>query len=147
MLTGIASLLSAGALGALLKIFAAVCQQWMDGKRLKHEVRMAELNAHARVFYGESDSAGTAFTRWTRRMLALSITWTFCAVLLCWAWWPGVEILTLPGDQPGFRLLWGLVDIPRTAKPLAVTTGGFVWLAAHWVTMILTAYFMPIGRK
>ena len=146
MFSGIASLLSAGALGAFLKIAAALFQGWMDASQRKHERLLARHQARAEMFYGP-DAAGATFTRWTRRVLAFSIVWSFCAILLAFAWWPEARVLIINTDETSFRLLWGFIEIPRTAKPVEITTGGVVWAAMHWVTMILTAYFMPIGKK
>ena len=146
MFAGIASLLGAGALGAILKILAALLQGWLDASQRKHEIRLAELHAHKEAFYGQTD-AGAAFTRGTRRMLALSIVWTFCAILAAFAYYPDVPILILAGEQTSFSLLWGIINIPQSPKTIEITTGGVVWAAMHWVSLILTAYFMPIGRK
>lgn len=150
----ILSLVGSGALGAVLKVGAAVVQHRMEMSRLEHQQEHEKFLAHSqaqleksKLFYG-SDAEHFQFTQWTRRVLALSLVWTFCAVLLLCAIWPGAEFAILnPAGVKSFSLFWGLVDIPlRSDMVVTITSGSIAYAALHLVTMVLGAYFMPTGK-
>ena len=98
-------------------------------------------------YYGEGDAG--AFTRTTRRILAVMFVGTFCAIMLLWAWWPNVPIVVYqPTDGSGISFLWGLFSYELQGDyRVSLTTGSLVWAGLHPLTMILTAYFMPIGKR
>lgn len=154
MIAGISSLLSAGALGAFLKIASALLEHWQENKKRNAELEAAKFAAHkdakieiGKQFYGEGELG--LFTRITRRWLAIMFVGTFCGILILWAIYPGAEIFVYqPTGDTRFAILWGLASFTiRGDQQLALTTGALVWAAMHPLTMILTAYFMPIGKR
>lgn len=153
MIEGAAGLVASGAIGAALKILAALVQHWQENKKQQQAYDTAKFLAQsshqidlAKVFYGEGDAG--AFTRGTRRIIACMFVATFCAILLLWAWYPSAEILVYqPGADATVSILWGLIEFTRPADHrLAITTGALVWAALHLLSMIFCAYFMPTGK-
>ena len=154
MISGISSLLASGALGAILKIGSALLEHWQENKKRNAELEAAKFAAYkdakiqiGKQFYGEGDTAN--FTRTTRRMVAIMFVGTFCTIMLLWSWWPSVPIVVhQPADGSGISMLFGLLSYTTKGdQQLTLTTGALVWAGLHPLTMILTAYFMPIGKR
>ena len=149
-----ASLIASGGIGAILKVGAALLENRAKIKQqqIAHETARIAAQTNSRLdlgalFYGEGPDATR--TRATRRVLAVLFVATFCAILGLWAWYPAAEIVVYqPGTTGTVSLLWGLVEwTPARDHRMAVSTGALVWAGLHPLTMILTAYFMPIGGK
>lgn len=142
--------LGGGAMGAAVKVLMALVQARVDAKREQQrgqvEVRLAELGKQneAREQILANDSAG-GFSAWTRRMLALSICWTFCAIAVLWALFP-TTIVSIPNSSDGWSMsLLGLVDFQGRGDMggLSVSTGAIVWAMLPFMSMILATYFTP----
>lgn len=149
-----ASLIASGTIGAAIKIIAAILENRAKLKQQQIANETARLTAHtnARIemgtlFYGENGDATR--TRATRRILAIMFVATFCSILGVWAWYPTAEIVVYEPTASGkTSLLWGLIAWQaKTDHVITLTTGALVWAALHPLTMILTAYFMPIGSR
>ena len=137
-------------MGAAVKILMSLVQARVDAKREQAagqvQVRLAELGRQneAREQILKSD-AGGGFSAWTRRMLALSICWTFCAIAVIWALFP-TTIIHIPNIADGWSMsILGLLDFQ--GKPgvggLSVSTGSIVWAMLPFMSMILATYFTP----
>lgn len=176
MFTEIATLLSSAGLGGVLKIVSALAQSRIEEKRRDQEIRLREIEAisklqieKAKFFYGEDNyekmgeiklfngwiviprivGGSAGFTRWTRRLLAFALVGTYCYLLLLWGANPDVEIAVWnPSESGTVELFWGIVSFPsKTGEIIRITAGSLVWGMTNVVTMVLTAYFMPIGNK
>jgi hypothetical protein len=142
--------LGGGAMGAAVKILMSLVQARVDAKREQAagqvQVRLAELGRQneAREQILQSD-AGGGFSAWTRRMLALSICWTFCAIAIVWAIFP-TTIVSIPNTSEGWSMsLLGLIDFQGRGDMggLSVSTGSIVWAMLPFMSMILATYFTP----
>lgn len=152
MISLILGYLGSAAGGAILK---GIFGLWSEAQRNKHERKLlrANLLEQSIKHFHSADN----FTKFTRRLLALSICWTYCAILLLWSLYPDVVLLTFiePNtDAQGYGVkVFGLQILGATIPPnladrvLAVTTGHLVVANSYFLTFILSAYFMPIGRK
>ena len=139
------------AMGSILKgVFGAIT----DARQQKYEMEMAREcrnNEFAVKFQATLNSGpGGAFTRATRRMLALigmftpsfitSITTLFPSV-------PLVSITNITGEGKK-EFLFGLISFPAEQAPLVVTTGHIALFEATVVLpLIIGFYFTPGGRR
>ncbi|RMH31453.1 MAG: hypothetical protein D6692_00450, partial [Planctomycetota bacterium] len=78
-----------------------------------------------------------------------SVTWTFCATALICTWYPDVPITVYqPAADGSIRFLWGLISYPvKGDQTVTLTTGAVAWAQLHIVSLVLSAYFMPVGTK
>lgn len=139
------------AMGSLLKgVFGAIT----DARQQKHEMEMAREcrnNEFALKFQSSlNNGPGGAFTRATRRMLALIGMSTFSFVTCVTTVYPSIPILTstnLTGE--GERsFLFGLITFPASQTPVVVTTGSIALFSCSVVLpMIIGFYFTPGGRR
>lgn len=145
--------LGGGAMGAAVKVLMSLVQARADTKKAQAaaqaEIRLAELGKQneAREQILQSDTGG--FSSVTRRMLALSICWTFCAIAVIWAIFP-TTIVHIPNTAEGWSMsLLGLIDFQ--GKPgvggLSVSTGSIVWAMLPFMSMILATYFTPTLKR
>ena len=145
--------LGGGAMGAAVKVLMSLVQARADAKKAQAaaqaEIRLAELGKQneAREQILQSDTGG--FSSVTRRMLALSICWTFCAIAVIWAIFP-TTIVHIPNTAEGWSMsLLGLIDFQ--GKPgvggLSVSTGSIVWAMLPFMSMILATYFTPTLKR
>lgn len=146
--------LGGGAMGAAVKVLMSLVQARADAKKAQAaaqaEIRLAELGKQneAREQILESDNSG-GFSAWTRRMLALSICWTFCAIAIVWALFP-TTIVHIPNAADGWTLsLLGLIDFSGAGSMdgLSVSTGSIVWAILPFMSMILATYFTPSLKR
>jgi hypothetical protein len=145
--------LGGGAMGVAASILMSLVQARSDAKKAQAaaqaEIRLAELGKQneAREQILQSDTGG--FSSVTRRMLALSICWTFCAIAVIWAIFP-TTIVHIPNTADGWSMsLLGLIDFQ--GKPgvggLSVSTGSIVWAMLPFMSMILATYFTPTLQR
>lgn len=139
-----------GALGAGFKIIASLIaarhRNEMETAERKTQTRLAELNALKDYKKETGPDPNSPFTAWTRRLLALSVCWTFCAVVILWACFPSTGV-NIPNPAPGgweFSLL-GLVTWSGKTDLATynVSTGSIVWAMLPFMSMVLTTYFTP----
>jgi hypothetical protein len=139
------------AMGSLLKgVFGII----NDSRSAKHEMEMARecRNNEFALKFQESLNSGDngAFTRATRRMLALIGMGTFSFVTCVTTVYPSIPLLTtssLAGE--GERsFLFGLISLPASSSPMVVTTGSISLFSCSVVLpMIIGFYFTPGGRR
>ena len=139
------------ALGAILKgVFGAI----NDSRVQKYELELAREcrgNEFALKFQEQmSNGEGGAFTRATRRLLAVILMSTLSAVVILCTLFPSAEIITLtnPSGEGATEFLFGLITFPAKQTPISLTTGH---LATYFVViicpMVVGFYYTPGGRK
>jgi hypothetical protein len=139
------------ALGSILKgVFGTIA----DNRQQKFELELAREsrgNEYALKFQQQlNNSPGGAFTRGTRRLLALILISTLSAVVILCTLYPSAEIITLSNasGEGKTEFLFGLVSFPAKQSPIMVTTGH---LSAYFVVilcpMVVGFYYTPGGRK
>jgi len=139
------------AMGSILKgVFGAVT----DARQQKYEMEMAREcrnNEFALQFQASLNSGpGGAFTRATRRMLALIGMFTLSFITCITTIFPSVPLvsttnITVEGRR---EFLFGLFSFPAEQAPLVVTTGHIALFEATVVLpLIIGFYFTPGGRR
>ena len=138
------------AMGSILKgVFGAIT----DARQQKYEMEMAREcrnNEFAMEFQKSLNSGpGGAFTRATRRMLALIGMCTFSFVTCVTTVYPSVPLLTTTNitGEGKREFLFGLISFPAEQAPMVVTTGSISLFSCSVVLpMIIGFYFTPGGR-
>jgi hypothetical protein len=138
------------AMGSILKgVFGAIT----DSRQQKYEMEMARecrANEQALKFQQSLNSGpGGAFTRATRRMLALIGMCTFSFVTCITTVYPSIPLLTTTNitGEGKREFLFGLVSFPAEQAPMVVTTGSISLFSCSVVLpMIIGFYFTPGGR-
>lgn len=137
-------------MGSILKgVFGAIT----DARQQKYEMEMAReaRNNEAAIQFQKALNSGPggAFTRATRRMLALIGMCTFSFVTCITTVYPSVPLLTTTNiTGEGTReFLFGLISFPAEQAPMVVTTGSISLFSCSVVLpMIIGFYFTPGGR-
>ena len=139
------------AMGSILKgVFGAVT----DARQQKYEMEMAREcrnNEFALQFQAALNSGpGGAFTRATRRMLALIGMFTLSFITCITTIFPSVPLVSTTNITGEGRreFLFGLFSFPAEQAPLVVTTGHIALFEATVVLpLIIGFYFTPGGRR
>ena len=139
------------AMGSILKgVFGAMT----DARQQKYEMEMAREarnNEFAIQFQQALNSGpGGAFTRATRRMLALIGMCTLSFVTCVTTVYPSVPLLTTTNITGEGRkeILFGLISFPAEQAPMVVTTGSISLFSCTVVLpLIVGFYFTPGGRR
>ena len=139
------------AMGSILKgVFGAMT----DSRQQKYEMEMAREarnNEFAIEYQKQLNSGpGGAFTRATRRMLALIGMSTLAFITCITTVYPSVPLISTTNITGEGRkeFLFGLLSFPAEQAPLVVTTGHIALFEATVVLpMIVGFYFTPGGRR
>ena len=139
------------AMGSILKgVFGAIT----DARQQKYEMEMAREcrnNEFALQFQATLNSGpGGAFTRATRRMLALIGMFTLSFITCITTIFPSVPLVSTTNITGEGRreFLFGLFSFPAEQAPLVVTTGHIALFEATVVLpLIIGFYFTPGGRR
>ena len=139
------------AMGSILKgVFGAMT----DARQQKYEMEMAREcrnNEFAIQFQQALNSGpGGAFTRATRRMLALIGMFTLSFITCITTIFPSVPLVSTTNITGEGRreFLFGLFSFPAEQAPLVVTTGHIALFEATVVLpLIIGFYFTPGGRR
>ena len=139
------------AMGSILKgVFGALT----DARSQKYELelaREARNNENAIEFQKALNSGdGGAFTRATRRMLALIGMSTLSFVSVVTTLYPSVPILSTTNITGEGRkeILFGLISFPAEQTNLVITTGHIsLFICSVVLPMIVGFYFTPGGRR
>ncbi len=139
------------AMGSILKgVFGAMT----DSRQQKYEMEMAReaRNNEFAIEYQKSlnTGPGSAFTRATRRMLALIGMSTLAFITCITTVYPSVPLISTTNITGEGRreFLFGLLSFPAEQAPLVVTTGHIALFQATVVLpMIVGFYFTPGGRR
>ena len=139
------------AMGSILKgVFGAIT----DARQQKYEMEMAREcrnNEFALQFQASLNSGpGGAFTRATRRMLALIGMFPLSFITCITTIFPSVPLVSTTNITGEGRreFLFGLFSFPAEQAPLVVTTGHIALFEATVVLpLIIGFYFTPGGRR
>ena len=139
------------AMGSILKgVFGAMT----DSRQQKYEMEMTReaRNNEFAIEYQKSLNSGPggAFTRATRRMLALIGMSTLAFITCITTVYPSVPLISTTNITGEGRkeFLFGLLSFPAEQAPLVVTTGHIALFQATVVLpMIVGFYFTPGGRR
>ena len=139
------------AMGSILKgVFGAMT----DSRQQKYEMEMAReaRNNEFAIQYQKALNSGPggAFTRATRRMLALIGMSTLAFITCITTVYPSVPLISTTNITGEGRreFLFGLLSFPAEQAPLVVTTGHIALFQATVVLpMIVGFYFTPGGRR
>jgi hypothetical protein len=139
------------AMGSILKgVFGAVT----DARSQKHEMEMARecRNNESAIQFQQALSSvpGGAFTRATRRMLALIGMCTLSFITCVTTIYPSVPLISTTNitGEGKKEFLFGLLSFPAEQAPLVVTTGHIALFEATVVLpLIIGFYFTPGGRR
>ena len=139
------------AMGSILKgVFGAIT----DARQQKYEMEMAREcrnNEFALQFQASLNSGpGGAFTRATRRMLALIGMSTLSFITCITTIYPSIPLISTTNITGEGRreFLFGLFSFPAEQAPLVVTTGHIALFEATVVLpLIIGFYFTPGGRR
>ena len=139
------------AMGSILKgVFGAIT----DARQQKYEMEMAREcrnNEFALKFQATLNSGpGGAFTRATRRMLALIGMFTLSFITCITTLFPSVPLVSITNitGEGKKEFLLGLISFPAEQAPLVVTTGHIALFEATVVLpLIIGFYFTPGGRR
>ena len=138
-------------MGSILKgVFGAIT----DARQQKYEMEMAREcrnNEFAVQFQASLNSGpGGAFTRATRRMLALIGMFTLSFITCITTIYPSIPLVSTTNITGEGRreFLFGLLSFPAEQAPLVVTTGHIALFEATVVLpLIIGFYFTPGGRR
>jgi len=138
-------------MGSVLK---GVFGMLSDSRQQKFEIEMAREarnNEFAIKFQQSLNSGeGGAFTRATRRMLALIGMGTLSFITCITSIYPSVPLVTISNITGEGRneFLFGLLSFQAAQAPMVVTTGHIALFQATVVLpMIVGFYFTPGGRR
>ena len=139
------------AMGSILKgVFGAIT----DARQQKYEMEMAREcrnNEFALKFQATLNSGpGGAFTRATRRMLALIGMFTLSFITCITTLFPSVPLVSITNitGEGKKEFFFGLISFPAEQAPLVVTTGHIALFEATVVLpLIIGFYFTPGGRR
>ena len=139
------------AMGSILKgVFGAIT----DSRQAKYDMEMARecRNNEFALRYHETLNSGEggAFTRGTRRLLALIGMSTLSFVTCITTIYPSIPLISTTNitGEGKREFLFGLVSFPAEQAPLVVTTGHIALFEATVVLpLIIGFYFTPGGRR
>jgi len=157
LITMLLSTLGATGMGSMLKIVAGIVDRIGAAKESKEkreilremDLRKADVEFQKAVF-GEANNDNSAFTRGTRRLIALIGMLNFFVISVLCTVWPSVELLTfVPRENKDYiSILFGFIKIPLgTETVVAITTGHIALIAITMLGAIIGFYFTPGGRK
>ena len=150
----LALFLTAGGSAAMGSILKGVFGAMTDSRQQKYEMEMAReaRNNEFAIEYQKALNSGPggAFTRATRRMLALIGMSTLAFITCITTVYPSVPLISTTNITGEGRkeFLFGLLSFPAEQAPLVVTTGHIALFQATVVLpMIVGFYFTPGGRR
>ena len=138
-------------MGSILKgVFGMIT----DSRSAKHDLEMARecRNNEQAIKFQQALASGPsgAFTRATRRMLALIGMCTLSFITCITTIYPSVPLVSTTNITGEGRreFLFGLISFPAEQAPLVVTTGHIALFEATVVLpLIIGFYFTPGGRR
>tara|TARA_R100001591_G_scaffold38746_1_gene50143 strand:+ start:167 stop:631 length:465 start_codon:yes stop_codon:yes gene_type:complete len=139
------------AMGSILKGFFGMLT---DSRQQKFEIEMAReaRNNEFAIKFQENlnNGPGGAFTRATRRMLALIGMFTLSFITCITTIYPSIPLISTTNitGEGKREFLFGLISFPAEQAPLVVTTGHIALFEATVVLpLIIGFYFTPGGRR
>jgi hypothetical protein len=146
--------LTGGGSAAMGSVLKGVFGMMSDSRQQKFEIEMAReaRNNEFAIKFQENlnNGEGGAFTRATRRMLALIGMGTLSFITCVTSIYPSVPLVTISNITGEGRneFLFGLLSFQAAQAPMVVTTGHIALFQATVVLpMIVGFYFTPGGRR
>jgi hypothetical protein len=157
LITMLLTTLGATGMGSMLKIVGGVFSGISEAKEMAArrelirdlELKKADLEFQKAVF-GEVNADNSAFTRGTRRLIALIGMCNFAVISILCTLFPGVELITFtpPENKEAISIFWGLVKFPSGADiTTAITTGHISLVSIATLGAIVGFYFTPGGKR
>ena len=157
LITMLLTTLGATGMGSMLKIVGGVFSSISDAKEMSArrelirdlQLKGADLEFQKAVF-GEVNADTSAFTRGTRRLIALIGMCNFAVISILCTLYPGVELITFtpPENKESVSILWGLIKFPSGADiTTAITTGHISLVSIATLGAIVGFYFTPGGKR
>ena len=157
LITMLLSTLGATGMGSTLKIIAGIFDRIGAAKESKEkreilremDLRKADVEFQKAVF-GEANNDNSAFTRGTRRLIALIGMLNFATVSILCTLYPTVELITFipPEQAKEISILWGLYRMPiDQGITTAITTGHISLVSITTLGAIIGFYFTPGGKR
>ena len=157
LITMLLTTLGATGMGSMLKIVGGVFSGISDAKEMSArrelirdlQLKGADLEFQKAVF-GEVNADTSAFTRGTRRLIALIGMCNFAVISILCTLYPGVQLITFtpPENKESVSILWGLIKFPSGADiTTAITTGHISLVSIATLGAIVGFYFTPGGKR
>ena len=157
LITMLLTTLGATGMGSMLKIVGGVFSGISEAKEMAArrelirdlELKKADLEFQKAVF-GEVNADNSAFTRGTRRLIALIGMCNFAVISILCTLFPGVELITFtpPENKEAISIIWGLIKFPSGADiTTSITTGHISLVSIATLGAIVGFYFTPGGKR
>jgi hypothetical protein len=157
LITMLLTTLGATGMGSMLKIVGGVFSGISDAKEMSArrelirdmQLKGADLEFQKTVF-GEVNADTSAFTRGTRRLIALIGMCNFAVISILCTLFPGVELITFtpPENKEAISILIGLIKFPSGADiTTSITTGHISLVSIATLGAIVGFYFTPGGKR
>ena len=157
LITMLLTTLGATGMGSMLKIVGGVFSGISDAKDMAArrelirdmQLQKADIEFQKAVF-GEANADTSAFTRGTRRLIALIGMCNFAVISILCTLFPGVELITFtpPENKEAISILFGLIKFPSGADvTTSITTGHISLVSIATLGAIVGFYFTPGGKR
>tara|TARA_R110002049_G_scaffold132267_1_gene291362 strand:- start:391 stop:873 length:483 start_codon:yes stop_codon:yes gene_type:complete len=157
LITMLLTTLGATGMGSMLKIVGGVFSGISDAKDMASrrelirdmQLGKADIEFQKAVF-GEANTDTSAFTRGTRRLIALIGMCNFAVISILCTLFPGVELVTFtpPENKEAISILFGLIKFPSGADiTTSITTGHISLVSIATLGAIVGFYFTPGGKR
>jgi len=157
LITMLLTTLGATGMGSMLKIVGGVFSGISDAKDMAArrelirdmQLQKADIEFQKAVF-GETNTDTSAFTRGTRRLIALIGMCNFAVISILCTLFPGVELVTFtpPENKEAISILFGLIKFPSGADiTTSITTGHISLVSIATLGAIVGFYFTPGGKR
>lgn len=156
LITMLLTTLGATGMGSMLKIIGGVFSGISDAKEMSArrelirdlQLKGADLKFQRAVF-GEVNADTSAFTRGTRRLIALIGMCNFAVISILCTLYPRVELITFtpPENKESVSILWGLIKFPSGADITTAITTGHISLVSIATLGAIVGFYFTLGGK
>ena len=157
LITMLLTTLGATGKGSMLKIVGGIFSGISEAKEMQArrelvrdmELKKADVEFQKAIF-GEVNADNSAFTRATRRLIALIGMCNFAVISILCTLFPGVELITFtpPENKEAISILFGLIKFPSGADiTTSITTGHISLVSIATLGAIVGFYFTPGGKR
>ena len=157
LITMLLTTLGATGMGSMLKIVGGIFSGISEAKEMQArrelvrdmELKKADVEFQKAIF-GEVNADNSAFTRGTRRLIALIGMCNFAIISILCTLYPGVELVTFtpPENKEAISILFGLIKFPSGADiTTSITTGHISLVSIATLGAIVGFYFTPGGKR
>ena len=157
LITMLLTTLGATGMGSMLKIVGGIFPGISEAKEMQArrelvrdmELKKADIEFQKAIF-GEVNADNSAFTRGTRRLIALIGMCNFAVISILCTLFPGVELVTFtpPENKEAISILFGLIKFPSGAEiTTSITTGHISLVSIATLGAIVGFYFTPGGKR